>query len=63
MVKAVNPGGEAQSIADFIVMEPEPEISSETQTQLVIEKNILEEMTLVSDIFFNIYHKFIIFSP
>lgn len=37
MVRAINPGGEAQSIADFVVIEPTPERMIEVVKTVVFE--------------------------
>jgi hypothetical protein len=47
-VKAENAGGEAQCIADFVVLEPEPQAGTQTEQDLqmrthVIFKDVREE--------------------
>lgn len=42
MVQAINDGGETQSIADFIVIEPTPDLRIET-VNAVSEENIEEK--------------------
>lgn len=49
MVKAVNAGGEAQSIADFAVLEPTPDRMVE-----VIKTVVFDEVPSVSSVFSNL---------
>jgi hypothetical protein len=52
-VKAENAAGEAQCIADFIILEPEPQIDTQTEQNLqmmthVVFKDVREETIQVS---------------
>lgn len=52
-VKAENAGGEAQCIADFIILEPEPQIDTQTEQNLkmmthVVFKDVREETIQVN---------------
>ena len=63
-MKAVNSGGEAQCIADFIVMEPQPEYFEPELHMMthVVFKDVKEEMVQVSSLLFSskLFHTFVL---
>lgn len=58
MVKAVNSGGEAQSIADFLVLEQQPDRMVEV-TKTVVFSDLPQEQVKVSFFYFSYNQKFL----